>query len=210
MPEVAATRSAALELTDERRLMRQGYEFLDEKRVLLAAEMLRQLRALEARSAAFRDELTAAAAALAAAVERHGLEHLLVYPASPTPPARTRDRRVFLGIPLLEVRSAAEAAVEEPAAIDPSPEAKACRASFERLLHSAAEIGARAGNLRRLAREYRRTERRAKALENVLLPEVEGAIKYVEELLETMDRDDAVRARWSASKLDRRRESGGG
>ena len=41
MAEIVPTRSAALELADERDLMRQGYRFLDEKRVLLASEMLR-------------------------------------------------------------------------------------------------------------------------------------------------------------------------
>jgi vacuolar-type H+-ATPase subunit D/Vma8 len=82
-------------------------------------------------------------------------------------------------------------------AIDPSPEAKACRAAFERLLGAAADLGARAGNLRRLAREYRRTERRAKALENVLLPEVEEAIKRVDEQLDTMDREEVTRTRWA-------------
>ena len=44
MAEIAPTRSAALALADERELMRQGYRFLDEKRVLLASEMLRRLR----------------------------------------------------------------------------------------------------------------------------------------------------------------------
>jgi vacuolar-type H+-ATPase subunit D/Vma8 len=42
MREVLPTRSAAMELADERKLMRQGYEFLDEKRMLLATEMLRR------------------------------------------------------------------------------------------------------------------------------------------------------------------------
>ena len=42
--EVLATRVAFLELKDERRLIQEGYELLDEKRVLLATEMLRQLR----------------------------------------------------------------------------------------------------------------------------------------------------------------------
>ena len=43
MREITPTRSAVLELADERKLMRQGYDFLDEKRMLLASEMLRQL-----------------------------------------------------------------------------------------------------------------------------------------------------------------------
>ena len=48
------TRAALLELQDERHAMREGYVFLDEKCLLLAGEMLRQLQhhgALEARAA---------------------------------------------------------------------------------------------------------------------------------------------------------------
>lgn len=86
------------------------------------------------------------------------------------------------------------------AAIDPSPEAKACRAAFEAVLRSAADRGMRAGNLYRLAREYRRTERRAKALEKILLPEVEDAIKRVDEQLDTMDREETIRTRWGRAR----------
>jgi V/A-type H+-transporting ATPase subunit D len=197
MREVTPTRSTALELADEHQLMRQGYEFLDEKRMLLATEMLRQLRAYQERRDSFETELRSALAALARAVERHGLDHLQVYPTpSEPPPAPGHERSLFLGVPLLKVKASAEMVSNVPPALDPSPEAKACRAAFERLLQSAGEIGARAGNLHRLAREYRRTERRAKALENVLMPEVDEAMKRVEEQLDTMDRDDTVRTRW--------------
>ncbi len=61
----------------------------------------------------------------------------------------------------------------------------------------AADIGVRNGNLQRLAREYRRTERRAQALEKVLLPEVEEAIKHVDEQLDTMEREETIRTRWA-------------
>ncbi|HXY98497.1 MAG TPA: V-type ATP synthase subunit D [Stellaceae bacterium] len=204
MREVAPTRSAALDLADERRLMRQGYEFLDEKRVLLATEMLRQLRAYRDLSEQAAAELKIAADALAAAVERHGLDNLQVYPVPPLPPSiPAGDRKPFLGVGLLTAGAFAAAAGDAPQAIDPSPEARACRAAFERLLRSAAETGVRAGNLYRLAREYRRTERRAKALENVLLPEVEEALKRLDELLDTLDREDAIRARWSKGEEER-------
>ena len=56
MREVTPTRSTAIELADERKLMRQGYEFLDEKRMLLATEILRQLKIYQQRS----DELVGA------------------------------------------------------------------------------------------------------------------------------------------------------
>jgi V/A-type H+-transporting ATPase subunit D len=183
--------------------MRQGYEFLDEKRMLLATEMLRQLRDYQRVSERLMSETKAAADALAAAVERHGLDDLEVYPASaPPPPPPENERILFLGITMLTAVAPQQSNAPEPVAVDPSPEAKACRAAFERLLWTAADIGVRAGNLHRLAREYRRTERRAKALEKILLPEVEDAIKAVNEQLDTMDREETIRTRWSSRMRD--------
>ncbi len=197
MREVTPTPSAALELADERKLMRQGYEFLDEKRMLLAVEMLRQLRDYRRRFEQLVAETKDAASALAAAVERHGLDQLQVYPAHEAPATPANVRTLFLGLAMLSSGQPPRAAETGRVAVDPSPEAKACRAVFEKLLWTSADVGLRAGNLARLAREYRRTERRAKALEKVLLPEVEDAIKRVDEQLDTMDREEAIRTRWS-------------
>jgi len=197
MREVAPTRSAAIELVDERKLMRQGYEFLDEKRTLLAAEILRQLKLYQEHADALAAATKAAAAALAAALERHGLDDLQAYPAPPSPELPGTSRSLFLGLAMLSPSEPAQFVAQSPAAVDPSPEAKACRAAFEKLIGLAAKTGVCAGNLNRLAREYRRTERRAQALEKVLLPEVEDAIKRVDEQLDTMDREEVIRTRWS-------------
>jgi len=199
MREVTPTRSTAIELADERKLMRQGYEFLDEKRMLLATEILEQLKIYQRRS----DELVAAhnqaAAALAAAVERHGLDQLQLYPKPPPPVLPVSGRSLFLGLPMLSAGAPPPAEPAGQDAIDPSPEAKACHAAFEKLVWAAADLAARAGNLNRLAREYRRTERRARALERVLLPELEQTIKMIDEQLEIMEREEAIRTRWSRS-----------
>jgi vacuolar-type H+-ATPase subunit D/Vma8 len=58
-------------------------------------------------------------------------------------------------------------------------------------------ISPRSPALNRLAREYRRTERHAKALERVLLPEVKVALKYIDEQLDMMEREETIRTRWS-------------
>lgn len=197
MREVAPTRSAAIELADERKLMRQGYDFLDEKRMLLAAEMLRQLKIYQERVQMLADATLAAQAALAGAIERHGIDGLQAYPAPPPPNVADNTRSLFLGLAMLSANEVGANAGEAPAAVDASPEAKTCRAAFERLLALSADTGVRTGNLNRLAREYRRTERRAQALEKVLLPEVEDAIKRVDEQLDTMEREETIRTRWS-------------
>ncbi len=202
MREVTPTRSAAIELADERKLMRQGYEFLDEKRMLLATEMLRQLKIYQARSEELIASTKRAALALAAAVERHGLDQLQLYPIPDAPVTPGSERTLFLGLVMLSAGAPPSTAMPV-AAIDPSPEAKACHAAFETLLWASADLAARSGNLNRLAREYRRTERRARALEKVLLPEVEEAIKTIDEQLDMMEREEAIRARWTREGLGR-------
>jgi V/A-type H+/Na+-transporting ATPase subunit D len=55
------------------------------------------------------------------------------------------------------------------------------------------ELAACGVNLRRLVRDYVRTERRARAIENVLMPEIESALKTIDEQLEGMDQEEIAR-----------------
>ncbi|MGB0085306.1 MAG: V-type ATP synthase subunit D [Rhodomicrobiaceae bacterium] len=201
MAEDPPTRSAALALVDERGVMRQGYEFLDEKRVLLAAEILRRLRDYDEREKEFLRALRSARDALARAVARHGLENLQVYPPRlPGPAAPARRRSLFLGVPLLALSFEAAPGAPAFAPLDPSPEADECQKAFLQLLEHIAMLAAESGNLRRLAAEYRRTEKRARALENVLLPEIEERLKRINEHLEVFDQEEAIRARLAGER----------
>lgn len=197
MREVLPTRGALMELSDERRLMRQGYEFLDEKRILLANEILRQLQDYQQQFDLLIAATKRASSALAAAVERHGFDQLQAYPAAEALALAQPVRTTFLGLPMLSAGPPLDVVATGRAALDPSPEAEACRAEFARLAWMSADIGVRTANLLRLAREYRRTERRAEALNKVLLPEAEEAIKRLEEQLDTMEREEVIRSRWS-------------
>ena len=47
MSDATPTRSFVLEMKDERRAMHEGYVFLDEKCLLLAAEILRELNSVQ-------------------------------------------------------------------------------------------------------------------------------------------------------------------
>ncbi len=199
MVEDLPTRSTALALADERSVMRQGYEFLDEKRMLLAAEILRRLRLYDEQEKAFLAALRAAREALEQAVGRHGQENLEVYPPNePEPPPPDRQRSLFLGVPLIALTVNAEPGAAAFPPLDPSSEADRCRSAFLDLLAHLASLAAQSGNLARLAAEYRRTEKRARALENVLLPEIQQRLKRINEHLETFDQEEAVRARLAA------------
>ncbi len=193
----APTRAALLALEQEQHLVREGYDFLDEKRLLLAAEILRLLPEYEQLASRFRQDHAAASEAFARAVARHGLQGVAVYPAETLDQAYIDyQRRSFLGVVQQDtpLRGTEQRIPHRPSP-RPSPEAREARKQFQALLELAARLAGLSGNLYRLLEEYRRTERRARALENVLLPEIEQAIAEIETRLEEIDLEEAVRVR---------------
>ena len=198
MREASPTKSEALALADEGRLLREGYRFLDEKRMLLAGEILRQLAHYERLSDELQRARAEALAALAMAVERHGIDELQArrFEGAPfVPPSIIPSS--FLGVPMRRADSTEPD--RSPAGHDvmakPSPEVRAVQAAFARFARLASAAGTVAANLLRLAHAYRRTERRAKALENVLLPELDVILKRITEQLDSLDQEEAVRVR---------------
>ena len=192
MSDATPTRSVVLEMKDERRAMHEGYVFLDEKCLLLAAEVLRELQ----HYGALRQELiakhSAATDALEAAIARHGLHGLQVYPVANISGARLRDTRsAVMGVRLQDVALDVGTLTALPAA-DPSPEAEACRGAFAALLGVAASLAAVAGNLERLSLEYQRAARRARALQDVLLPELDRSVYEIESRLQELEQEDAI------------------
>lgn len=195
--QISPTRSAFLELKDERDLIREGYEFLDEKRMIVAQEMLRQLAAWERLQNEYRALHEQAVSALASAVFRHGFDGLVVYPRTKlTDWSQPLNEHRFLGVGLLEPGDTDIRSDPPDPPVIPSAEAEACRRAFAALVVSAGQLSAAQTNLERLIREYTRTERRARALENVMLPEIDESLRFVDEQLEAVDLEEALRVRF--------------
>jgi V/A-type H+-transporting ATPase subunit D len=196
--EQAPTRAAVLELRAERGVVEEAYDFLDEKRLLLAAELLRQLDRYEVLSSAIQEKTRLARAQLLAAIHRHGLQGLSVYPPLPLDTLRIEtSRRNLMGVTLQETTAVLPevAPASVPVAAYPSVEATACRELFRELFTLGTELAGISGNLYRLLAAYRLTERRARALENVILPEIEQSLNRMSTYLEEIDMEDAIRAR---------------
>lgn len=203
MPErnVTATRIAFLELGDERRMVREGHVLLDEKRMLLAAEILAGLGRYRGLRRAWLETLADAREALIAAVRRHGLDGVVTHPGRRGPPGSlVIEERRLLGLRLADAHlEPASPELEFPPA-ETSPEIDDCNRLFVALAARAAEMAALAASLRVLARDYVRTERRARALENVILPEIEADIRFVESQLESIDQEESIRVREARSR----------
>ena len=191
------TPSVLQELQDERLVVQEGYQFLDEKRLLLAAEILRQLERYRRLHREYLELHESAAKALSGSIVRHGLEGLQVYPpAADLEQAKLEtETHTVLGVKVTDSQLHGEIDLSPPRAADPSPEARECRRLFNELVKRSAPLAAITGNLERLLDEYRRTERRARALEDVLLPEIEHQLLEVSTRLEELDQEEAVRTR---------------
>ena len=202
--EIATTRVALLELKDEQRLVQEGYQLLDEKRILLASAIRRELARLRVRRDEVRAAEEAARAAILAALLRHGLDDLALREPESLAQLRVATTHTrLLGLQLLDARLE-EASEGVPAAAGRagmSAEVRECARAYRALLARAVALAACCATLRRLVREYVRTERRTRAIENVLRPEIESAVRLLEEQLDGMDQEEFARLRHRRAAL---------
>jgi V/A-type H+/Na+-transporting ATPase subunit D len=200
MADQAPTRIALLELGEDRRTAKEGYALLDEKCMLLASRILALIARCETDWRRWRESLAAAEAALRATFDRHGLGDLESRPvAAGTLVLARREQRV-LGVGVPVVGEARLESAAEPAVFDDSPEARRATLLYRELCGLAAPLAALECALWRLADEYRRTERRAAAIEHLLLPEIERDIAAIEAALETVEQEESVRVRRAAGQ----------
>lgn len=189
--ETVPTQSMLLELRGERAFLREGHDFLDQKRILLAGEILRRLARYETLSKTLDLASAEMRADLSRALALHGLSELGSLRAGTLgDDAVETKHESFLGVPLVELRLRSEASVP-----DESFEARALASSATKVLRTLVELAGIETSLRRLLDDYRRTERRARALEDVILPELGTTISSIEEHLDEQEREEAVRAR---------------
>lgn len=188
-----ASRAALLELRQEREVVQEGHRFLDEKRILLAREILRRLEEYEKARAAMEHSEEAARKALGDALGSHGLEYLQLHAPPTAGSGEVRvGRTAFLAMPLPEAELELELVGLE--GLESEALGACARAYAEVARDAAAMAGAEAALLRLLA-EYRRTERRVRALENLILPELRGEERDMEEVLEENEMEEAIRVR---------------
>lgn len=203
MTERSPTRSAYLEIKEELERLGEGYRFLDEKSMLLAHEMLRQLAIMESLDADLAAVEKLATAAFDAGLARHGLDNLESYPGWNLAGLEPRvTTRAFLGLGL---QSATWAEQEEPETPDSwmnSPEVHACRLHFLKCLKLEFELSLVGSNLLRLEEDYVRTERRARALDQLIMPQMRQSLAQIQEKLEEIEQEENFSVRNAKVKSD--------
>jgi V/A-type H+-transporting ATPase subunit D len=199
----ATTRAAVLELMNEQVVVKEAYVFLDEKRLLLASELLRQLAIFQQVQSELDEIQARARKAMRAALMHHGLNGLQVYPATSLDGADFRQQTCnFMGVKLVETELNTDNVTTTHALpSNPSSAAELCSYLFREMVVKNARLSGVSGNLYRLLEEYRLTERRARALENVILPEIEQSLRDMSAHLEELDLEDAIRVRLQSTVM---------
>ncbi|MGA9333907.1 MAG: V-type ATP synthase subunit D [Rudaea sp.] len=206
MPERLPSRAALLELRREHAVMDLGYRFLDEKRIALAQELIRLLREHAHMRERFRRAQDLAREAMTRAVEIHGLEGVQLYPPSSVVWTSTWSERSLFGLALIDVAVLEGRSVAGSAACLASADAQRSAELFAELCRLAMPLAAMEANLRRLVDDFRRTQRRVNALEHVILPEVCADEKHMENLIEELDQEEAIRVHLFAKSFGEERE----
>jgi len=198
-----ASRAALIELRTERRVVEDGHRFLDEKRALLAHEVLDRLAGFRVRLERFGELERSAAESLAHAVSSAGFEAVQLAPEVDTIGGElVQQRRSFLG-----TQTVTDARIVSNRDGDARPDrpdrdadtvAGKCAHAHTAVADEALPLATELGNLLRLVREFQRTQRRVRALEKVVLPELRDEERRMEEALEEIDQEDAIHVRLAA------------
>jgi V/A-type H+-transporting ATPase subunit D len=173
-------------------LARMGYELLDRKRQILVREMM----PLIDRAAAIQERIDSCYAEAYHALQQANVAHGFcgaIANAVPVETGLSMTSRSVMGveIPLLQLE-AAPPAMEYGFLFTSSlvDEAYIC---FDRVKHLTVELAEIENSIYRLAVNIKKTQKRANALRNMVIPRMEGAVRFIGGALEEKEREDFSR-----------------
>ncbi|AEB12333.1 V-type ATP synthase subunit D [Marinithermus hydrothermalis] len=207
MSQISPTRMALLQRRGQLRLAQRGVDLLKKKRDALVGEFFALVRdTLEARK-----RLNAAA--------REAYMALFLAKAFDGPEA---VEAATLGVPLL---SGVEAQVENvwgtrvprlevawPEGLAGSPIATGgqtlkAQEAFRQFAEALVAVANTETRLRRIGEEIKKTTRRVNALEQVVIPGIQGQIRFIQQVLEQREREDIFRLKRIKGKIEAREEA---
>lgn len=198
------SKTALLERREELRLVSEGKSVLEERRDILARELLELIHETETLAAAYEKQHTVAWRALQYAILRYGgsgLTGVATRPGLPEPGWQLVNR---VGVPWL---TAANPPDSPARAMDKGwyflPELQRAMSAFHELQVISLSLAQAENNLRRLSQAFKSVQQRVNALEHIILPETRRAIKFIEEGLEQIDREQMASVLWLKRQAER-------
>ena len=215
--DVAPTRTNLMKARESFQLAKEGYDLLEQKREVLLMELMQIVHDLRDLQRQVEEKSAAAYAALESALLSMGDESLRWAALSATGErAISILHRSVMGVPIVTLQGAEQPMGTIPhtpgrfVGLQASPEGTGAALDkthqiFEELIPIIYRWSEVETSVWRLAAEIRKTQRRVNALENIFIPEYEGRIKAIEEVLEESDREEFIRKKKVKSVLKKKR-----
>ena len=192
-PQLAPTKGNLAATKRSLEIATKGYEMLDRKRHILSTELLQQLDDVKALRSELSSTFSAAYQALQRANLSLGMDDQLVASV----PIENRLSIVFrsvMGVEIPYLKLSEENSRELPYSISSSniyfDEAYAV---FKRVLNLFLQLTQVEITVYRLTEEIRKTQKRANALQNIIIPENLATIARIADALEEKEREEFVR-----------------
>lgn len=195
------SKTALLERREELALVSEGKSVLEERRDILARELLELIKHCETLVETFEQKNQNAWKSLQYAILRHGTTGLLGFQAENL--HESCDWKILnrVGVSWLEAQKLPQG--ESPDLIGSwvhTLELKAAVKAFHELQTSAFELAQNENNLQRMSFAFKTVQQRVNALEHIVLPETIQAIKFIEEGLEQINREQMASILWLKRK----------
>ena len=192
MAQVFPTKSNLMAQKRSLALASQGYDLMDRKRNILVREMMQLID----RAAVIQDEIATAYSTAYKALQRANISLGVVGEFAKTVPVETGlklDYRSVMGVelPIVEMEESAPGlyyGLDSTNSQLDDVYLKFCE--VKRLTVELAEVES---SVYRLAVAIQKTQKRANALNNIMIPQFTATIKYITEVLEEKEREDFSR-----------------
>jgi V/A-type H+-transporting ATPase subunit D len=205
MKQIKATRAELLARKNQIALAYQGRDLLKQKRNALMQQLMQMAEQVMRSSDILEQQMAEATAtlALAEAIDGPEVVRSAAFAAQGQVSLEVSGANIMgVPIPVIEQKKIGRSPLDRgysPSSVSSRVEATA--EAFESLLDLVIELADRELRLRRLAEEIGRTTRRVNALENVLIPQLQAQLDYIQMILEEREREDIFRLKRVKTKL---------
>ena len=201
------TRSNLIRIKLELQFIREGYEILNRKREVIAAELVRVARDAEDRQERVWEMLAKAYRAIETAQLTLGRERVewASLSAHKTVDVQLKVHGI-MGVPIPQIESSGEppkmpySLGNTTAALDEASEA------FREVLSQMPELSRLITAVWRLAVELRKTQRRVNALQYIFIPDYEDTINFIVSTLEEREREEIFTLKLFKSRMEKKSE----
>ncbi len=191
---ISPTKSKLIETKRALSLAKEGHVLLDKKRNVLIREMMRLIDSAREIQDNMERVFAQAYESLQKANLSIGIEHVEEVGIAVEEVKNLSIRlKSIMGVEIPEISEISEEIAPSYGFVKTDANLDRAHKSFKKALSLIADLAEIETKVYRLAREIKKTQRRVNALENVLIPQYEETVKFIEAYLEETERDDFFR-----------------